>query len=162
MKIVGLVTFGGESGMGQATFTGLTRADAERHLMPEPGTATSIRVRAEDGTSQRQLAERLEAALPEGIEAVTGQEAAEENSENVSGQFLTLFTSLLLVFSGIALLVAVFSIHNTFAIVVAQRTRENALLRALGFPFQRARWSSAPSPCCCRSESGSRCAWPPR
>ena len=50
----------------------------------------------------------------------------------ISGQFLTLFTTFLLVFSGIALLVATFSIHNTFAIVVAQRTRENALLRALG------------------------------
>ncbi|UNZ20773.1 ABC transporter permease [Streptomyces sp. 891-h] len=132
VKIVGLATFGGESGMGKATFTGLTRADAEKYLMPEPGMAASIRVRAEDGTSQQQLAERLEAALPKGVEAVTGEEAAEENSENISGQFLTLFTSMLLVFSGIALLVAVFSIHNTFAIVVAQRTRENALLRALG------------------------------
>ncbi|MGI5350833.1 ABC transporter permease [Streptomyces sp. CA-250714] len=132
VKIVGLATFGGESGMAQSTFTGMTRADAEKYLMPEPGMAASIRVRAEDGTGQRELAERLESALPKGVEAVTGQEAAEENSENISGQFLTLFTSLLLVFSGIALLVAVFSIHNTFAIVVAQRTRENALLRALG------------------------------
>lgn len=50
----------------------------------------------------------------------------------ISGQFLSLFTTFLLVFSGVALLVATFSIHNTFAIVVAQRTRENALLRALG------------------------------
>lgn len=50
----------------------------------------------------------------------------------ISSQFLNIFTTFLLVFSGIALLVATFSIHNTFAIVVAQRTRENALLRALG------------------------------
>ncbi len=50
----------------------------------------------------------------------------------ISSQFLTLFTTFLLVFSGVALLVATFSIHNTFAIVVAQRTRDNALLRALG------------------------------
>ncbi|MFE9388426.1 ABC transporter permease [Streptomyces sp. NPDC006784] len=132
VKIVGLATFGGQSGMGKATFAGMTRADAEKYLMPGPGRAAAIRVRAADGTGQRQLTERLEAALPRGIEAVTGQEAAEENSENVSGSFLTLFTSMLLVFSGVALLVAVFSIHNTFAIVVAQRTRENALLRALG------------------------------
>lgn len=132
VRIVGLVTFGGEDGLAQTTFTGMTRADAEKYLMPEPGMAGSLRVRAEDGTSQRQLADRLESALPGGVEAVTGAEAADENLENLSGQFLTLFTSLLLVFSGIALLVAVFSIHNTFAIVVAQRTRENALLRALG------------------------------
>ena len=40
--------------------------------------------------------------------------------------------TFLLVFAGIALLVATFSIHNTFSILVAQRTRESALLRALG------------------------------
>ncbi|CAM5650172.1 hypothetical protein SALBM311S_06522 [Streptomyces alboniger] len=45
----------------------------------------------------------------------------------ISSQSLTVFTAFLLVFSGVALLVATFSIHNTFAIVVAQRTRENAL-----------------------------------
>ncbi|WP_405807078.1 ABC transporter permease [Streptomyces sp. NBC_01187] len=132
VKIVGLATFGGESGMAQSTFTGMTRADAEKYLMPAPGLAASLKVRATDGTSGQQLADRLESRLPDGVEAVTGQQAADENLDNLSGQFLTLFTSLLLVFSGIALLVAIFSIHNTFAIVVAQRTRENALLRALG------------------------------
>ncbi|NGO70074.1 ABC transporter permease [Streptomyces boncukensis] len=132
VKVVGLATFGGEDGMAQTTFTGMTRADAERYLMPERGMAASISVRAADGTSQEELARALDAALPGGIEAITGQEAAEENLDNLSGQFLTLFTSMLLVFSGIALLVAVFSIYNTFAIVVAQRARENALLRALG------------------------------
>ncbi|HEV7628794.1 MAG TPA: FtsX-like permease family protein, partial [Streptomyces sp.] len=94
--------------------------------------AAGIQVRAEEGTGQEQLAAGLEDVLPKGVEAVTGQQVAEEDQEMISGQFLTLFTTLLLVFSGIALLVAVFSIHNTFAIVVAQRTRENALLRALG------------------------------
>lgn len=74
----------------------------------------------------------LAPVLPQGVEAITGQESAQENTDMISGQFLSLFTTLLLVFSGIALLVATFSIHNTFAIVVAQRTRENALLRALG------------------------------
>ncbi|MDJ1131375.1 ABC transporter permease [Streptomyces iconiensis] len=132
VRIVGLATFGGEDGMAETTFTGMTRADAEKYLMPETGMAASLRVRADDGVSQQQLADRLEPALPGGVEAITGDQAADENLENLSGQFLTLFTSLLLVFSGVALLVAIFSIHNTFAIVVAQRTRENALLRALG------------------------------
>ena len=39
---------------------------------------------------------------------------------------------ILLAFAGIALVVATFSIHNTFSILVAQRTRESALLRAIG------------------------------
>ncbi|WP_314173775.1 ABC transporter permease [Streptomyces winkii] len=132
IRIVGLASFGGQDGMGQVTFAGLTLADAQKYLMPEADRAAAIQVRAEDGTGQEELVSALRPVLPKGVEAVTGQQVAEEDQEMISGQFLTLFTTLLLVFSGIALLVAVFSIHNTFAIVVAQRTRENALLRALG------------------------------
>ncbi|MFD8982203.1 ABC transporter permease, partial [Streptomyces sp. NPDC059564] len=132
VTIVGLATFGGADGMGQVTYTGMTRADAEKYLTATPGQAASLQVRAAPGTTQRHLVEALAPALPHDVEAITGQESAQENTDMVSGRFLTLFTTLLLVFSGIALLVATFSIHNTFAIVVAQRTRENALLRALG------------------------------
>ncbi|KQX64114.1 MULTISPECIES: ABC transporter permease [unclassified Streptomyces] len=132
VTIVGLATFGGEDGMAQVTFTGMTRADAEKYLTARPGRATSIVVRAAPGVSQEELVGRLTPVLPEGVEAITGQEAAQENTDMIASQFLTIFTTFLLVFSGVALLVATFSIHNTFAIVVAQRARENALLRALG------------------------------
>ncbi|MDV7221833.1 ABC transporter permease [Streptomyces prunicolor] len=132
VTIVGLATFGGEDGMAQVTFTGMTQADAEKYLTAKPGEASSISVRAGPGISQTQLADRLTPVLPKGVEAITGQQSAQENTDMISSQFLTIFTTFLLVFSGIALLVATFSIHNTFAIVIAQRTRENALLRALG------------------------------
>ncbi|MFF6777157.1 FtsX-like permease family protein [Streptomyces sp. NPDC012637] len=132
VTVVGLATFGGADGMGQVTYTGMTRADAERYLAPKPGRATDVLVRAGPGTSQDALVQALAPVLPDGVEAVSGQQATEESNEMISGRFLDLFTTLLLVFSGVALLVSVFSIHNTFAIVVAQRTRENALLRALG------------------------------
>ncbi|MET7617305.1 FtsX-like permease family protein [Streptomyces sp. NPDC005408] len=132
VTVVGLATFGGEDGMGQVTFTGMTLADAEKYLTPKPGEAASIQVRAGPGTSQQELVDALTPVLPKGVEAITGQESTEENQDMISGQFLNLFTTLLLVFSGIVLLVATFSIYNTFAIVIAQRTRENALLRALG------------------------------
>ncbi|MDC0766846.1 ABC transporter permease [Streptomyces sp. HD] len=132
VTVVGLATFGGEDGMAQVTYTGMTRADAEKYLTARPGEATGIQVRAGPGVSQQELVDRLTPVLPKGVEAITGQESAEENTDMISSQFLTVFTTFLLVFSGVALLVATFSIHNTFAIVVAQRTRENALLRALG------------------------------
>lgn len=132
VTIVGLATFGGEDGMAQTTFTGMTQADAEKYLTPKPGEAATIQVRAGPGVSEQELVDALSPVLPKGVEAITGEASAAENTDNISGQFLTLFTSFLLVFSGVALLVATFSIHNTFAIVVAQRTRENALLRALG------------------------------
>ncbi|MFI6559233.1 ABC transporter permease [Streptomyces sp. NPDC050534] len=132
VTVVGLATFGGEDGMAQVTFTGMTRADAEKYLTARSGEAASIKVRAGPGVSEKDLVGRLTPVLPKGVEAITGQAAAQENTDMISSQFLTVFTTFLLVFSGIALLVATFSIHNTFAIVVAQRTRENALLRALG------------------------------
>ncbi|MEB8342336.1 ABC transporter permease [Streptomyces endophyticus] len=132
VTIVGLATFGGEDGMAQTTFTGMTRADAEKYLTPKPGEASTIQVRAGPGVGQQELVDSLSGRLPKGVEAITGAESAQENTDMISGQFLTLFTTFLLVFSGVALLVATFSIHNTFAIVVAQRSRENALLRALG------------------------------
>ncbi|MFF3771328.1 ABC transporter permease [Streptomyces sp. NPDC002232] len=132
VTVVGLATFGGADGMGQVTWTGLTRADAEKHLTARPGEATSIAVRAGPGVSQEELVAALTPALPDGVEAITGQQAAEENTQMVSGRFLDLFTTFLLVFSGVAVLVSVFTIHNTFAVLVAQRTRENALLRAIG------------------------------
>ncbi|MDT0485983.1 ABC transporter permease [Streptomyces doebereineriae] len=132
VTIVGLATFGGEDGMAQVTFTGMTLSDAEKYLTAGPGEASSIQVRAGPGVGQQELVDRLTPVLPRGVEAITGQESTEENTDMISSQFLDIFTTFLLVFSGVALLVATFSIHNTFAIVVAQRTRENALLRALG------------------------------
>lgn len=132
VTLVGLATFGGEDGMAQVTYTGMTLSDAEKHLTAAPGRASSIQVRAGPGTGQRELVDALRPVLPPDTEAITGQASAAENQDMISGAFLSLFTTLLLVFSGIVLLVATFSIHNTFAVVVAQRTRENALLRALG------------------------------
>ncbi|MEU6575226.1 FtsX-like permease family protein [Streptomyces sp. NPDC046805] len=132
VTVVGLATFGGADGMGQVTFTGMTQADAEKYLTARPGQAASIQLRAASGVGEKELVDRLTPVLPKGVEAITGQESAQENTDMISSQFLSIFTTFLLVFSGVALLVATFSIHNTFAIVVAQRTRENALLRALG------------------------------
>ena len=50
----------------------------------------------------------------------------------IEGDFLGMFKTILLAFAVIALVVASFSIHNTFSILIAQRSRESALLRALG------------------------------
>ena len=133
VTVVGIATFGSNAdGMGPSTFTGLTLADAQRYLVPKPGEASTIQVKAAPGVTQDQLVRRIAGVLPSQDEAVTGAQATKEDTANVSTGFLSIFTTLLLVFAGIALLVATFTIHNTFAIVVAQRTRENALLRALG------------------------------
>ena len=92
---------------------------------------TDVWVTAEDGTSQEELARAVQQRLPEGLEAVTGDAAAKESADSIS-QALSFISTFLLVFAGIALFVGSFLIINTFSILVAQRSRELAMLRALG------------------------------
>ena len=61
--------------------------------------------------------------LPDGVEAITGAELTAEQQDDVESDFLGFFQTILLAFAGIAMVVAAFSIHNTFSILVAQRTR---------------------------------------
>lgn len=132
VTIVGLASFGDADSRGSATFAGFTADFAERVLMPEPGAVSSIAVAAGPGVSQAELVSRLDAVLPDGIEAVTGAELTAELAAEIQGDDNETFQQALLAFAGVALVVATFSIYNTFSILVAQRTRESALLRALG------------------------------
>src|ERR671924_427785 len=91
-----------------------------------------ISVKAEPGVSQDELLNRVQRVLPRDVEAITGSALTNENTTDINKEFLDLFTTFLTVFAGVALLVATFSIYNTFSIIVAQRTRESALLRAIG------------------------------
>ena len=101
-------------------------------LLPEPGKVSSIAVAAEPGVSQAELVDRLEAVLPDGVEAITGAELTAELEEETQGEDHETLQQALILFAVVALVVATFTIHNTFSILVAQRTRESALLRALG------------------------------
>jgi putative ABC transport system permease protein len=132
VTIVGLARFGSADSQGPVTYAAFTTPFAEHVLMPEPGRASNIAVAAEPGVSQADLVGRIDAVLPDGVEALTGAEVTSEMEEDVQQDFLGFFERFLLVFAGIALVVATFSIYNTFSILVAQRTRESALLRALG------------------------------
>ncbi|TQJ48385.1 ABC transporter permease [Phycicoccus sp. SLBN-51] len=92
---------------------------------------TEAWVTAKDGTSQEDLAAAVQKKLPAGFEAVTGEAAAKEAADGIN-QALSFISTFLLVFAGIALFVGSFLIVNTFSILVAQRSRELAMLRALG------------------------------
>ena len=81
--------------------------------------------------SQDQLRNRIAAALPSGTEAITGTQLADEQASDIQ-EGLGFLNTFLLVFAAVALFVGAFIIFNTFSILVAQRTRELALMRALG------------------------------
>ena len=86
---------------------------------------------ADAGVSQQELRDDVASVLPADARAMTGDKAADVAASQLlkAIRFLTIF---LLVFAGIALVVGSFLIVNTFSILVAQRSRELALLRALG------------------------------
>jgi putative ABC transport system permease protein len=133
VHIVGIATFGTADGFGPGTFTGMTLPAAQLHLAGN-GTAkvTQILIKAAPGVPPGELAARLRAALPAGVQAVTGTQLAAENLDEINSGFLGFLSTGLTAFAGVALLVAAFSIYNTFSILAVQRGRETALLRALG------------------------------
>ncbi|WP_310720278.1 ABC transporter permease [Streptomyces lydicus] len=101
-------------------------------LFAAPGTFSEIDVRAAAGTSQTALKSAVDKVLPkDGAEATTGQKLAADQAENIAKSMDGMKTALL-AFAGIALFVGIFIIANTFTMLVAQRTKELALLRAVG------------------------------
>jgi putative ABC transport system permease protein len=132
VTIVGIATFGGEDGLGPTTYAGFSREGAEAHLTGRPDEASNFLVAADGGVDADALRDRIADVLPRNAEAITGTALAAEASDTIDEDFLGFLRSFLLAFALVALVVATFSIHNTFSIVVAQRLRESALLRAVG------------------------------
>jgi putative ABC transport system permease protein len=131
VEIVGLVGFGEVDSLGPTTYTAFT-SDAATSLFGSPGAASELRVAAVDGVAEDELRDEIARILPATDEAITGAELTDEMLDDIEGDFLAMFRYVLLAFAGISLVVATFSIHNTFSILIAQRTRESALLRAIG------------------------------
>ena len=129
-RIVGIAGFGTADNLGGATLALFDTATAQQVLGKE-GVVDEIDVVADPGVSDTQLRTRIQDALPTGVEAVTSTTVADENSQALK-EGLGFFRTALLVFAFIALFVGAFIIFNTFSIIVAQRTRELALLRTLG------------------------------
>ena len=128
--VTGLVTRG-ISGSDGSTLTVFDLPTAQKYLLQATDKVTSISVKAEPGVSQTTLAASITSALPKGVKIQTGAQRTADISERLQTafQFINIF---LLTFALIALFVAVFLIFNTFSMLVAQRTRELALLRAVG------------------------------
>ncbi|MEV5900604.1 ABC transporter permease [Streptomyces sp. NPDC052127] len=101
-------------------------------LFGKTGTYDEIDVRAAAGTSQSALKSALDSALPKDrVETVTGRQLADDQAEMIAASMSGMKQGLL-VFAGIALFVGTFIIANTFTMLVAQRTKELALMRAVG------------------------------
>ena len=129
--VVGLADFPDGGSLNGASVAVFDTATTQRLFLEGRDVFTSIWVTARPGVSQEELQQQVAAALPDGLTATTGERAAAASASGLleAISFLTVF---LLVFAGIALVVGSFLIVNTFSMLVAQRSRELALLRALG------------------------------
>ncbi|MER6526689.1 FtsX-like permease family protein [Streptomyces sp. NPDC001508] len=104
---------------------------AQRHLLGSTGRYTQINVTAAAGVSDARLKQNVARALGGSYKFQTAKENADENRKDV-GSFMDVIKYAMLGFAGIAFLVGIFLIINTFSMLVAQRTREIGLMRAIG------------------------------
>src|SRR4051794_22858069 len=130
--VTGIVRFGSGSSLAGATLVAFTPHTAQQLLLGSKDSWSTLQVAGTPGIDQEVLRQRVAAALNgQPLQVLTEKDYVADQSKAVKDQF-KFFSILLLVFAFISVFVAVFIIFNTFTVLVAQRTRELALLRALG------------------------------
>jgi putative ABC transport system permease protein len=122
---------GGRDSMGGTQTIAFTTPVAQELMLGQTGVFAHIDVTAADGVSNDALRDRVQAALGPAYTVQTGQQLTEAQTAAFT-QALSFFNYILIGFAAVALFVAAFLILNTFSILVAQRTRELALMRAIG------------------------------
>ena len=127
--ISGITKIGDQKSIGIQSLT-MPLSEVQR-IAREPGAVSEVVAAAESGTSPEQLKAEIKRAIGDGGVVRTGKEQAEESASDITDSLGFLKIGLL-VFAGVAVLVGGFLIFNTFAVTVAQRSREFALLRTLG------------------------------
>lgn len=129
-SLVGVVGFGKSDSIAGATLA-LFDLQTSQRLLGKVGRVDQVAVRAEDGVSTGRLQAEVAAVLPAGLEVLTAGQVADQGAASIR-EGTSVFTQVLLVFAGVSLFVGSFVIWNTFSVLVAQRRREVALLRAVG------------------------------
>lgn len=130
-QLTGVFTTAGATGLAGATMVGLDHSAAQSLVLDDTDVVSEFYLVGADGKSQWQIADSVAPVLDVGVESVPMDIVRVENSADL-GEALGFLTTVLLVFAGIAVFVGAFLIVNTFAMLLAQRGRELALLRAVG------------------------------
>ncbi|MGC9439777.1 ABC transporter permease [Streptomyces sp. WG5] len=130
-KVTGVFTTDDGNVAAGGTLTLFDTATAQK-VFGKTGTYDEIAVKAKAGVTQAALKAQLDQALPKDlVETTTGEKLADDQAEMIASSMSGMKQGLL-VFAGIALFVGTFIIANTFTMLVAQRTKELALMRAVG------------------------------
>jgi putative ABC transport system permease protein len=129
-ELVGIYQFNEQDSDPLATLVAFETPVAQQFAGLE-GRFTSISVRVDEGVDRATVLQRITEVLPAGVEAVDRTVTIEETQDDF-GQISSIFGNVLLAFAIITLVVSAFLINNTFQIVIGQRVRELALVRAIG------------------------------
>lgn len=128
--LVGTATFGDSNSLAGARLTLFEPSEGQRVFDREglwDEIYISVSPDADIGTVRAAVTE----VVPDDVEIITGDTVAEEGADAI-GAFTDIFANVLLGFAAVALFVSAFYIYNTFSIILGQRIKELALLRALG------------------------------
>jgi len=136
--VVGTVGYGDADNLLGATVV-LFDVESAQLFLNFADEYSQIAVFGEEGIDAEDLRQTVAAILPEGVEAITAGEQIAEGQEAVDTA-VGFFNTLLLAFAGIGIFVGAFLIQNTYRIVVAQRTRELGMLRAVGATGRQVTW----------------------
>jgi putative ABC transport system permease protein len=129
-RLVAVVGFGGLDNVGGASLVSMPTETAT-HAYGMEGRVGSIAAIGSDGVSVEELVADIEQVLPAGVEALPATEVAAAQTEGIQ-EGLGFIRTGLLAFAAVAVIVAALIILNTFKIIVHQRERELALVRAIG------------------------------
>lgn len=131
--VVGIAGYsGGRNSLAGETVVMFQQAYAQQTFYGATGRYGLVSFAADEGVSDTELQRRIAERLPAGFKALTAEESSEDQAALSGGVLIDVFKYILIGFAVVAGVVGIFLIFNTFNIIVAQRTRELALLRALG------------------------------
>jgi putative ABC transport system permease protein len=128
--VVGLAQRGGGTLGAAGTILAFTQERATE-LVGRPGEVDGVNVRIAAGARLDEVRAAVQRAVGPNVSVLDADALLTDARARIQDRLST-FTGLLLGFAAVTLFVSAFLIWNTFSIVIAQRTRELALLRAVG------------------------------
>ena len=140
-EVVGIATFGDAGNLLGATLA-IFEFDTAQRVFEREGRVSNIAIRTAEGADVALVQAQIAELLPERVEVVTASQQVDDDNSEFAGD-LGFINTLLLVLAGVAVFVGAFIIQNTFRIIVAQRTRELAMLRAIGATARQVTWMVA-------------------
>ena len=130
LTVVGITGVGDSDGLPNTTIA-LVALPTSQHLLDLGGGVTHVDVLTEDDIPVEQARTQLAKSLGGDVAVSSSQDSA-ASSAAAAKESLAYLRIVLLVLAAAGLVVGAFLITNTFSIVLAQRSRELALLRAAG------------------------------